>query len=206
MTIFYLKIGKRDYLCLWARYDALGERERKETSPHLLWRCVLPYRELRRFFLSVAHYLFHPSAAGLMSDRLVQSMEELGCDTLVLAECGHGYNSNRWEAAEWLAKKYGFKVKSILEIVADYLREGKIKLDPQLNQKLVTLRGPCNLVRLGGIVEEQRYLLKHAEAQIVATPCHNCVDQLSELNKHYELGVEIKTVCELVADALVLDK
>lgn len=198
-------------------------------------------------------YNGNDEAAGLMSDRLVQSMEELGCDTLVLAECGHGYNSNRWEAPEWLAKKYGFKVKSILEIVADYVREGRIKLDPQKNQKPVTLHDPCNLVRLGGIVEEQRFLLKHAvanfiemtpnrtknfccgggggqlamtrfserrlkagkvkadqikatEANIVATPCHNCVDQLSELNKHYKLGVEIKTVCELVADAIVLDK
>jgi Fe-S oxidoreductase len=190
-------------------------------------------------------------AAGVMSDRLVQSMETLGCKTLVLAECGHGFNSNRWEAPEWLRKKYGFEVKSILEIVAQWIREGRIKLDPSKNQKPVTLHDPCNLVRLGGIVEEQRYILKHAvsnfiemtpnrqknfccgggggqlamtrfsqrrlkagkvkadqiqntEAAIVATPCHNCIDQLMELNKHYKLGVEIKTVCELAADALVI--
>jgi Fe-S oxidoreductase len=190
-------------------------------------------------------------AAGLMSDRLVQSMQNLGCRVLVLAECGHGFNSNRWEAPEWLSKKYGFEVKSILEVVADYIREGRIKLDPSRNQKTVTLHDPCNLVRLGGIVEEQRFILKQAVAdfremtpnreknfccgggggqlamtrfserrlkvgkikadqikaagaKIVATPCHNCIDQLMELNKHYKLGVEIKTVCEVAADALVL--
>jgi len=192
-------------------------------------------------------------AAGVMSDRLVKSMKNLGCKTLVLAECGHGFNSNRWEAPEWLSKKYNFEVKSILEIVADYILQGRIKLDPSLNPDPVTLHDPCNLVRLGGIVEEQRFILKHAltqfiemtpnreknfccgggggqlamtrfskrrleagrvkadqirdtGAKVVAAPCHNCIDQLMELNKHYKLGVKIKTVCEIVADALVIKK
>jgi len=192
-------------------------------------------------------------AAGIMSEHLIMSMKKLRCHTLVLAECGHGFNSNRWEAPEWLSRKYGFEVKSILQIVADYIREGRINLDPSRNKKIVTLHDPCNLVRLGGIVEEQRYILKHATAnfvemtpnreknyccgggggqlamtrfterrlkvgkikadqirstgaKVVATPCHNCIDQLMELNKHYKLGVEIKTVCEIVADALVINK
>lgn len=190
-------------------------------------------------------------AAGTMSDRLVQSTKELGCKTLVLAECGHGFNSNRWEAPEWLSKEYGFEVKSILEIVADYIRTGRIKLDPAKVPEPVTLHDPCNLVRLGGIVEEQRFILNQAVtdfiemtpnrqknfccgggggqlamtrfsqrrlkagkikadqiqktgAKIVATPCHNCIDQLMELNKHYSLNIQIKTVCEIVADAIVI--
>jgi hypothetical protein len=105
--------------------------------------------------------------AGIMSDRLVQSMHKLGCDTLVLAECGHGYNSNRWEAPEWLKKKYDFKVQSILEVVADYIRTGRIKLDPARNTRPITIHDPCNLVRLGGIVEVQRYILKHAARNVV---------------------------------------
>jgi len=189
--------------------------------------------------------------AGLISDRLVRSMQKLGCQTLVLAECGHGFNSNRWEAPEWLSKKYEFEVKSILEVVAGFIREGCIKLDPAKVREPVTLHDPCNLVRLGGIVEEQRYILKHAVshfvemtpnreknfccgggggqlamtrfsqrrlkagavkadqirntgAKIVAAPCHNCIDQLMELNKHYKLEVRLKTVCEIAADALLL--
>ena len=199
------------------------------------------------------YYSGDDEAAATMSDRLVQSMKKLDCKTLVLAECGHGLNANRWEAPEWLSKKYDFEVKSILEIVADYIRQGRIKLDPSLNPNPVTLHDPCNLVRLGGIVEEQRYILKHAVAhfiemypnrqknfccgggggqlamtrfsqrrlkagqikadqirktgaKIVAAPCHNCIDQLMELNKHYKLGVEAKTICEIAADALLIDK
>jgi Fe-S oxidoreductase len=40
-------------------------------------------------------------------------------------------------------------------------------------------------------------------AKVVAAPCHNCIDQLGELNKEYQLKVQIKTVAELVAAALV---
>ena len=190
-------------------------------------------------------------AAAIMSERLIVAQEELGCEELILAECGHGFNSNRWEAPEWLQRTYGLKVKSILQVIADYIREGRLKLDPTRNTKVVTLHDPCNLVRLGGIVEEQRYALKHAVsnfvemtpnreknfccgggggqlamtrfskrrlevgkikadqikatgASVVATPCHNCIDQLMELNKHYKLNIEIKTITELVADAIVL--
>lgn len=190
-------------------------------------------------------------AAGLMSDRLLQAARDLGCRELILAECGHGFNSNRWEAPEWLSREAGIPVRSILEVVAGYLRDGRIRLDPSKNPKVFTLHDPCNLVRLGGIVEEQREILGRAVrefvemhpnreknyccgggggqlamtnfakrrieagkikadqiretgAQIVATPCHNCIDQLMELKKHYKLPIEIKTVCEIAADALVL--
>jgi sulfur relay (sulfurtransferase) DsrC/TusE family protein len=41
-------------------------------------------------------------------------------------------------------------------------------------------------------------------AKIVATSCHNCIDQLSELSRHYKLGVRVVNLCELVANALVI--
>lgn len=41
-------------------------------------------------------------------------------------------------------------------------------------------------------------------AQVVITPCHNCVDQLNQLNHEYKLNVEIKSLAEVVADALVI--
>ncbi len=39
-------------------------------------------------------------------------------------------------------------------------------------------------------------------AKIVATPCHNCADQLLELSKRYKLGTEIQAIVELVYNAL----
>lgn len=41
-------------------------------------------------------------------------------------------------------------------------------------------------------------------AKIVATSCHNCIDQLSEINRHYKLGVKVVNTCELTANAILL--
>ncbi|MCE1229077.1 MAG: (Fe-S)-binding protein, partial [Firmicutes bacterium] len=190
--------------------------------------------------------------AGTITQTLVDAMERLGCETLVIGECGHGFGSARWEGPEWLGKPYPFEVKSILELMDDYLREGRIKLDPSKNAVPVTLHDPCNLVRHGGICEAQRRVLRQSVsefvemtpnrtenfccgggggqlsmpqfksrrlqsggvkakqiqatgAKVVVTPCHNCIDQITELNKEYKLSVQIKTVAEMVAEALVTE-
>jgi Fe-S oxidoreductase len=191
--------------------------------------------------------------AGAITQHLVDAMERLGCTTLVIGECGHGYASARWEGPEWLRRTFPFEVKSILELMDEYLEQGRIQVDPTRHTQPVTLHDPCNLVRHGGISEPQRRVLRRtvadlremapfgaenfccgggggqlamgkykarrlqaggmkarqiqdSGARIVVAPCHNCVDQLSELNKEYQLKVQIKTVAELVADALVNPK
>lgn len=47
--------------------------------------------------------------------------------------------------------------------------------------------------------------IKATGADVVITPCHNCVDQLMQIDHTYKLGVEIKSVAEVVADALIID-
>lgn len=189
-------------------------------------------------------------AAALFAGRLREGMRQLEARTLVLGECGHGFSANRWRAPRWLAEERPPHVMSILEVVAGYVKEGRLRLDPRRNPLRATLHDPCNLVRLGGIVEEPRQILSAAVAEwvemtpnreqnfccgggggqlamgryarrrlaagrikadqiratgarVVAAPCHNCVDQLNDLNKEYKLDVQVKTVCELVAGALV---
>ncbi|MEE8575831.1 MAG: response regulator, partial [candidate division Zixibacteria bacterium] len=47
--------------------------------------------------------------------------------------------------------------------------------------------------------------LKATGAKIVVTSCHNCVDGLSDLIKHYKLGMEVTQLVNLVANALVVE-
>jgi Fe-S oxidoreductase len=197
-----------------------------------------------------AYFSGDNDAARDLVNRLYKEVVRLKADVLVLAECGHGFRAFRWEGPNWIRKGYPFQVKSVIEIIAEYIRDGKILLDPQKNDQLVTLHDPCNLVRTGGLIEEQRFIIKKAVSQfvemspnrannyccgggggqlsmseyrdrrisagkmkaeqirktgakIVATPCHNCIDQLLELNKEYQLGIQIKTISEIVADALI---
>jgi Fe-S oxidoreductase len=189
----------------------------------------------------------------IIAQRMEDEMHALNAKKCVLAECGHGTRAFRWEAPNYLKKELDFDVETSVETLAAYIREGKIKVDPELNQEVVTLHDPCNLARGGGIYEEQRYILskcvknfvemsphgidnlccgggggqlsmseynerrmgvaglkaeqiKNTGAMVVATPCHNCVDQLIQTNATYKLNVKIKTLAEIVADAIVLDK
>lgn len=48
--------------------------------------------------------------------------------------------------------------------------------------------------------------IKATGAKIVVTSCHNCVDGLGDLIKHYKLDCEVKQLVDLVAEALVLDE
>ncbi|HNX19071.1 MAG TPA: (Fe-S)-binding protein [Acidobacteriota bacterium] len=189
-------------------------------------------------------------AAGELARRVVQEAHRLGVSEIILSECGHGFRAFRWEGPAWLGAPYKLPVRSVLEVVDEYLADGRIKVDPALTTDRVTLHDPCNLVRWGGISEPQRRILKRActdfvemtpnhehnfccgggggmlsmeeygerrvksgrvkadqiratGATVVACPCHNCADQLIELSRVYELGVDIKAVVEIVYDALV---
>jgi len=48
--------------------------------------------------------------------------------------------------------------------------------------------------------------IKATEANHVVTSCHNCVDGLNDLIKHYELGMKVTQLVDLVANALILDE
>jgi Fe-S oxidoreductase len=48
--------------------------------------------------------------------------------------------------------------------------------------------------------------LRDTGAEVVVTSCHNCVDGLTDLIRHYELGMEVTQLVNLVANALVIEE
>ena len=199
-----------------------------------------------------AYFTGHAGEAATIAGRLYDEMQNLRAKRCVLAECGHGSRAFRWEAPNYLHCSFPFDTVTSVELLAEYARDGRLKLDKGRNQERITLHDPCNLVREGGIVDEQRYVLSRAVssfvemtphgvdnfccgggggqlsmseygdrrmkiaemkadqirrtgATTVVAPCHNCVDQLIQINNKFKLGVNIKTLAEVVADALVLE-
>ena len=58
-------------------------------------------------------------------------------------------------------------------------------------------------LKSGSVKAEQ---LKATEAEVVVTSCHNCVDGLADVIRHYKLGMEVTQLVNLVANALVIEE
>lgn len=54
-----------------------------------------------------------------------------------------------------------------------------------------------------GVVKANQ--LEATGAEIVVTSCHNCVDGLSDVIRHYNLGMEVTQLVNLVANAMVIE-
>lgn len=53
----------------------------------------------------------------------------------------------------------------------------------------------------GRIKAEQ---IKETGAKIVITPCHNCYDQLNDLNKEYDLDIKVLSLKEIICESMVI--
>ncbi len=106
-------------------------------------------------------FLADVSRAKAVAKRIVDEANRLGVKEIVIAECGHAYASYRWDVPNWFAGQFDFKVRSLIEVLGDYIRDGKIKVDPTAIPEGVTYHDSCNLARNGGLIEEPRYVLKN---------------------------------------------
>jgi Fe-S oxidoreductase len=119
-----------------------------------------------------AYFSCNFEEAALIAQRLYAEVENLQARRCVLAECGHGSRAFRWEAPNYLQHPFSFDVLTSVELLAEYIRDGRIRLDKEKNREIVTLHDPCNLVREGGIIDEQRYVLSHAATTLIEMTPH----------------------------------
>jgi CheY-like chemotaxis protein len=193
-------------------------------------------------------------ALGAASYRhLAEKQKGLRGKQVVISECGHGYRSTRCEGPNWSATDQDFTMESSVMTMLRYVKEGRIKVDKNINSEKVTFHDSCNNARSCGFYEEPRELLrlvttdfqemypnrtenfcctggggamsmseytpqrlksakikadqlKATGAKVVCTSCHNCVDGLNDLIKHYELDMKVVQLVDLVAEALVIEK
>ncbi|GAB4336559.1 MAG: (Fe-S)-binding protein [Candidatus Abyssubacteria bacterium] len=90
-----------------------------------------------------------------------QAAKKLGVKKIVIGECGHSTKSLMVIADRVLTGDLNIPRESCMTFLEHLVFSGKLKLDPKRNDFPVTLHDPCNMVRLMGIVQPQRRILKH---------------------------------------------
>lgn len=187
-----------------------------------------------------------PTRTKLIMDRIISEAKRLKVKEVCICECGTAFR-----VMKQMSGKQPFKVSSITDVQARYLKEGRIKLDNSIFKEPITYHDPCQIARNAGVIDEPRYILKHLTndyremspdpkynwccggggglvalgdetldfrmksarvkadqvketgAKILATACENCHTQLSDLSDHYKLGMEVKFLSSMIADAMV---
>lgn len=89
-----------------------------------------------------------------------QAARKLGVKKIVLAECGHAHKALSVIADRILLGDLNIPRESSMTLLREIVMNGSIRLDPSRNDFPVTLHDPCNLVRLMGVVEPQREILR----------------------------------------------
>ena len=86
--------------------------------------------------------------------------KKLKVKKIVIGECGHAHKALTVIADRIFAAEYNIPRESCLTLLDEIVSSGKLQLDPSRNDFPVTLHDPCNVVRLMGIVEPQRRVLR----------------------------------------------
>ncbi len=94
-----------------------------------------------------------------------EAAKKLGVKKIVLGECGHAHKALTVIADRVLTGELNIPRESCMVTLEEIIMSGRIKVDPERNDFPVTLHDPCNLVRLMGIVEPQRRILRKIAPQ-----------------------------------------
>jgi len=151
-----------DYLFLWDPREIKYYPQDIQSILTIMWAAGANWTCSSRWW-DATHYAYFSGddeASRIMLERIYEEYVRLKAKIVVVTECGHATHAQMWGRKVWLHKDY--PVISFVQLQAQWIKEGRIKLDPTRNPEPVTFHDPCNAVRKEGIVEEPRYCLQRA--------------------------------------------
>jgi len=103
-----------------------------------------------------------PTKTQLIAKRIIDEATRLKVKEVVICECGTAFR-----VMKHLVGKQPFEVSHIAEVVARYLKEGRIRVEKDRIKGLITYHDPCQSARNGGVIEEPRYVLSQLTSHFV---------------------------------------
>jgi len=103
-----------------------------------------------------------PRKTQLIAKRIIDEAIRLEVKEMVICECGTAFR-----VMKHLVGKQPFKVSHIAEIIARYLKQGRIGVEKDRIKETITYHDPCQSTRNGGVIEEPRYVLQQLTSRFI---------------------------------------
>jgi Fe-S oxidoreductase len=128
--------------------------EESWTMPSTGWDCT-----------NLAMFSGNRAVAAIPVKAMYDKAIELGVEKIVITECGHAFRSAAFEGPYFVGRRDGkppVPVIHSVQVFYEYLRDGRIKIDPsKMLEEPVTYQDPCNVSRNGGLWEEGRKIIPY---------------------------------------------
>lgn len=121
------------------------------------WTLSSKGREITNFGL----YAGDEELTKKIMDKVVEAAKELGVKRVIISECGHAYDALCCYAGLLYGEHPPFAVTHITAVIGEYVRDGRIKLQPgAFEDGVVTFHDACKIQRRGGMMDEPREILE----------------------------------------------
>ncbi len=127
----------------------------------------------------VANYAFYQGSrenAFQVASNPLEARRLINAKAIALAPCGHGYRVLKHEMEKIRGERFDFKIYTLVELIDQYVKSGRIKFEKDLFEGPITYHDPCNIGRRGGVIEEPRRVIRALTTNFVEmtpTGVHN---------------------------------
>jgi Fe-S oxidoreductase len=108
-----------------------------------------------------------PAKTQIIAKRIIDEAIRLKVKEVTICECGTAYR-----VMKHLVGKQPFEVSHVAEVMARYLKEGRIKVEKDRIKGLMTYHDPCQSTRNSGVIEEPRYVLHQLTSHFIEMTPH----------------------------------
>jgi Fe-S oxidoreductase len=110
------------------------------------------------------YFLGSSKKAKAIAARIVDEAKRLKVKEIIITECGHAYRVMKFLYEAWSKEKLPFKIRGIVELITEFIKDGKVILKEGNFQEPVTYHDPCQVGRNAGFYDEPRYIMKKIAA------------------------------------------